>query len=110
MADKDGPPAVRSTPQWTQDAQVGRRLRNLRTAAGMTKTELARQMRRRGFRWSQPTPGFAENGERHFKIDEIVALADILDVGQGELLPGMCVETPMDPRAAADLRAMGVEV
>lgn len=103
--------AMRTGPQWELEAKIGRRLHNLRTFAGVSKAALAKKMKERGFTtWHYNTVTHLENGERHFQVAEIIALADVLDVGSGELLPGLEAHAPMDPRARAELEAAGVDL
>ena len=80
---------LRTGPQWARDFEAGRRLRNLRTAAGLSKAEVTRRMRAAGFtNWHRPTLGRLEGGERHFQLAEVEELARILDVGPREITTG----------------------
>jgi len=55
-----------------------------REQAGHSQSELARQMKQRGFNWHQATVNRTESGERPLRVDEALTLATII----GLPLPG----------------------
>lgn len=59
------------------DKRVGQNLARFRMK--MPQQELADEMRRRGFKWSQATVWSTEKGERPVRLSEVVALSEILD-------------------------------
>lgn len=56
-------------------------LQRYRERAGMSQSELGRRMSDEGYPWHQMTVARTEDGERPVRLDEAVALADILHVG-----------------------------
>jgi transcriptional regulator with XRE-family HTH domain len=58
-------------------------LRKTRNDRGLTQLDIADDMSRRGFRWTQPTVAKVENGKRHLSLAEARALMDILELNQG---------------------------
>ncbi|MCM3779877.1 helix-turn-helix domain-containing protein [Microbacterium hydrocarbonoxydans] len=60
----------------TSDEQIGKNLVELR--GDRSQKDLADEMRKRGFRWSQATVWSIEKGERPLRLSEADAVADIL--------------------------------
>jgi transcriptional regulator with XRE-family HTH domain len=58
-------------------------LRAARRRRGLTQLDVADDMTRRGFHWTQPTVARVENGKRHLSFAEARALMDILELNQG---------------------------
>ncbi|RUQ22765.1 helix-turn-helix transcriptional regulator [Kocuria sp. HSID16901] len=56
--------------------QIGKNLKIMR--GEMTQADLAKAMRKRGYKWTQATVWTAEQGDRKLKLDEAKSLADIL--------------------------------
>lgn len=101
---REGPGGVRTGPQWELDRKVARRLKDHRKRAGMSQRQLGEGMVGRGFpTWCSTTVSKAEHGERRFTAAEIPALADALGIDSGELLPGVEMAGPMDPRARVEI-------
>lgn len=68
------------------DAQVGEVARALRERSGISQTKLAKEMRARGFKWTQPSVAAVENGERKLTLTEAQHLATLIGfAGQGAL-------------------------
>lgn len=59
-----------------EDAEIGRNLVRLR--GDMSQKDVAEQMRRRGFKWSQATVWSVERGERPLRLAEADALSEFL--------------------------------
>lgn len=75
----------KQTPASTNE-RVGRNLKALRQAAGLTQTELAARLTDEGHPFAQQTVLKVERGTRPLKLDEAVDLANILDVTVGDLI------------------------
>ena len=83
---------VSEDPDLTQD--VGRVLsdvlrdnvRKYRTIRDLEQTHVAAAMQAFGFDWKQATVGFVEGGRRQVKVDELPALAMVLQATIPELL------------------------
>jgi transcriptional regulator with XRE-family HTH domain len=58
-------------------------LRRGRRDRGLTQLDVADEMRRQGFQWTQPTVARVENGRRHLSLAEARALMDILALNEG---------------------------
>lgn len=67
---------------------IGERIRARRLALRMTQAALAEKMRDRDHRWYQETVHRAENGTRRVTAEELPALAAILGMAPGDLVPG----------------------
>lgn len=67
------------------DSQVGRNVQRYR-ANVFSQTELAKLMRDRGWKWTQPTVVAVENGERPLKIGEVMDIAELLNRHVTDLL------------------------
>ena len=65
---------------------LGANVVNARKAAGLSQADLAKLLTERGFSFQQPMVGKVERGERPLKADELVAIAEILDVKPAALL------------------------
>ena len=66
------------------DVQVGETARVLRERSGISQTHLAREMRSRGFKWTQPSVAAVENGDRKLTLTEAQHLAALIGFpGQG---------------------------
>lgn len=72
---------------------LGRRVRALRTAAGLSQEQLAEVMRERGFSWRQTTTAKTEAGDRPVRVNEAAALAAILRTSVAGLLGEQEVDT-----------------
>jgi len=70
----------------TLDEVVGRNLRRLREAAGLTADEVASAIRLRGLPWSRSVITTVENGRKTLDLGEFVILASYF--GSDELLAG----------------------
>ena len=68
------------------DSIFARRLRAIRTQAGVTQKQLADRMAARGYKMLQSTVAKIESGERPVSIGEAVQLAEVLGVDLGELI------------------------
>jgi len=79
---------------------LAQRLRGLREELGMTQKQLAERMTRRGFSIRQTTIAKIEAGQRPVRVNEAVALANILAVELGDL-----VDDPVASGEAAELSA-----
>lgn len=62
------------------------RVRELREARGWSQRALASQMHSRGFNWLQSTAAKVEAADRPVRVDEAVALAELLEVDIGHLV------------------------
>lgn len=67
-----------------RDELIGQNLSRIR--GGVSQAELAREMKDRGFKWSQATVWAVEKGERPLRLAEAVALMEILDLERVEEL------------------------
>lgn len=68
-------------------AQIGDNIRRQRERRGMSQEELARQMREAaGYGWHQQTVARSETGARRVSGDELLALADLMDISVVELM------------------------
>lgn len=67
------------------DSQVGRNVQRYRSNV-FSQTELAKLMRDRGWKWTQPTVVAVENGERPLKIGEVMDIAELLNRHVTDLL------------------------
>lgn len=61
-----------------EDTEIGRNLARLR--GEMSQKDVADQMRRRGFKWSQATVWSVERGERPLRLAEADALSEFLEM------------------------------
>lgn len=61
----------------TNDEQIGRNLASIR--GDMSQKDLAEEMRKRGWKWSQATVWSIEKGERPLRLAEAAELAAVLD-------------------------------
>lgn len=64
------------------DVRIGKNVRLLREARGLSQAALAERMRNAGWKWSQPTVAAIEKGERSLKFAEAINLFSmpVLDV------------------------------
>lgn len=64
------------------DVRIGKNVRRLREARGLSQAALAERMRQAGWKWSQPTVAAIEKGERSLKFAEAMNLFSlpVLDV------------------------------
>lgn len=67
------------------DRLVGRNLRVLRTVAGLSQAELARNIEARGVQMVQQTVAKIETGQRSLRLHEAVATAEVLGVTIAQL-------------------------
>jgi transcriptional regulator with XRE-family HTH domain len=74
-------PIIDSPEYW-----VSRRVRELRETRGWSQTELAERLKPYGFDMHQTTVAKLERGGRPIRVNEAAALADVFQVGLGELL------------------------
>jgi transcriptional regulator with XRE-family HTH domain len=79
------------------EAEVGRRVRALREAQGLSQQQLGHELASLGFPMEQPTVYKLEKGARPIRINELAALAQVFSVSVQELLPAPDV----DPEAGA---------
>ncbi|WP_439593599.1 hypothetical protein [Microbacterium sp.] len=68
----------------TSDVEIGRNVARVRGL--VSQKDLADEMRRRGFRWSQATVWAVEKGERPLRLAEAEALGKIMDIHHTVLL------------------------
>ncbi|RBY83726.1 hypothetical protein DQ238_01215 [Geodermatophilus sp. TF02-6] len=69
-----------------REAQLGRRLRELRTGAGWSQERLAEAMRAAGFGWRPNTVTKTEQAQRTLKATEAAVVAQALDIEVAALL------------------------
>jgi transcriptional regulator with XRE-family HTH domain len=67
------------------DALIGRNVRRIREALGGTQDELVQALRASGWQASSPTVMALERGERALLHEEVLLLADVLNVAVTEL-------------------------
>lgn len=97
----------------TADERIGENLQALR--GSMSQAALAAQMKKRGWRWSQPTVAAVEKGERPLKLAEAEHLVEILGLAEIEELTERPFRTLADNawgrmvRASDALRLAAVE-
>jgi transcriptional regulator with XRE-family HTH domain len=82
---------------------LGANVVKVRKASGLSQADLAALLTERGFSFQQPMVGKVERGERPLKADELVAIAEILDVKPAALLEEFSTETDFGA-AMAQLR------
>src|SRR3712207_67714 len=82
VADRSGHVSVQT---WEQE--VGANVRRIRQARGMSQDQLAAGMTARGVPMSQPTAAKIESATRPLRVNELPALAAVLGVDVGDLLP-----------------------
>jgi transcriptional regulator with XRE-family HTH domain len=70
-------------------ALVGRHVREVRRWRGMSQQELGVRMSDRGFRWTQTTVSRLERGGYVCSVDELAALAYVLEMPITRLLPDL---------------------
>jgi transcriptional regulator with XRE-family HTH domain len=71
------------------EANFARRMAEMRSSAGMSQSELARQMVERGFAsYSQMTVSRTEKGERPIRLSEARAIAELLGVRLDDMTRG----------------------
>lgn len=68
------------------EKRVGKRIRDLREAAGMTQEMLATKLQLRGCDMTRSAVAKIEVGQRHLYVDEVILIREILGVGYEELL------------------------
>lgn len=66
--------------------RLGANVQRFRKAADMSQAELAHQLTERGFSFQQPTVLKVEKGTRPLKVDELAAIAEVLQINPGSLL------------------------
>lgn len=77
----------------TRDLHSGRRLRDLREAAGWSQAELAKLVNAvRGFNWLQTTVQKIEAGSRLLTLADLEALTEVFDLGLDDLVYGDRIE------------------
>jgi transcriptional regulator with XRE-family HTH domain len=92
MADMPQDTSAPHTEETTAQAGTGpegivvRRVRDLRTKAGLTQSQMAAEMTARGFSMVQSTIANIEAGHRPVRLNEAVALAAVLGAELPELL------------------------
>lgn len=89
----------------TPGAVFARRLRQARRAASLTQADLAAQLVERGFAMDSTTITRIERLDRAVKLEEALALAEIL----GEPLDALLHDEPEDERRLAELEHELVE-
>lgn len=62
-----------------RDRIIGENVARVRAAANRSQADVADEMRRKGFKWSQATVWSVEKGERPLRLAEAEALAAVLD-------------------------------
>src|SRR5215217_7258380 len=60
--------------------RLGVNIRRFRKAANMTQAQLAQELTRRSFPWVQQTVVRVESGSQPLKLEEAIAIAEILGV------------------------------
>lgn len=82
---------------------VRARIKDVRTRQGLSGATIARRMSELGFSWSRDVVGHIETGRRtSVTVDELMALAVVLDVSPLVLLLPETPECPLAPRLRAD--------
>jgi transcriptional regulator with XRE-family HTH domain len=71
---------------WEVAEVIGGNIRDLRRAAGLSQSDLARAMGELGFGWVRQTVGEVEAGRRRLEYDELVALAAYFDMPVNAIL------------------------
>lgn len=66
------------------DVEIGRNVARIR--GSMSQKDLADEMRKRGFRWSQATVWAVEKGERPLRLVEAEAVGEVLGIHHSALL------------------------
>jgi transcriptional regulator with XRE-family HTH domain len=82
-------------PSITVNERVGANVQRFRKAAGMTQGELAEQLSQRGLSFQQQGILKVERGSRPLRVDELLIIAEVLEVDQESLT------RQMDERLAA---------
>lgn len=67
------------------EKRVGKRIRDLREAAGMTQELLAAKLQLRGCDITRSAVAKIEVGQRHLYVDEVILIKEILGVTYEEL-------------------------
>lgn len=87
------------------NTRVGENLKRYRDNSGLTQTELAERLSELGFAFQQPTILKVEHGKRGLRMDEALAVAEILHIevsllwGQGDELANAQAEHQAARRA-----------
>jgi transcriptional regulator with XRE-family HTH domain len=71
---------------WEVAEVIGRNVRDLRRATGLSQSDLARAMGELGFGWVRQTAGEVEAGRRRLEYEELVALAAYFDMPVNAIL------------------------
>jgi len=90
-----------STSQDPADANFARRLKEVRTAAGLTQQQLADRVTAAGRKMFRSQVGKIENGDRPVTISEATALADALGVTLADLATDLAATMRNAARIAA---------
>lgn len=102
--------------KWDFDARQRsfvQRVKEHRGRNGWTQTDLAREMKARGFAFHQQTIQRLEDGRRPVRLDEAFAFADIFDVSMPEMTyswDGMRAAEIFDAYAASSHLSTGLEL
>ena len=72
---------------FSYDLAVGRQIRSVREAKGLTQEQLAARLQTYGCDITRSALAKMEVGQRHIYVGELRALRDILDVSYETLLP-----------------------
>ena len=83
------------------EAEVGERIRALRTARGMSQAALGEALAAYGYGMPQPLVWRVETGRRPLRLGEVAAFAAALGVELAELVDGLSAD---DARAEAERR------
>lgn len=70
----------------TPEQFAGRRIAAHRQRRGLSQKTLAERMTDRGFSWLQTTAAKTEAAQRPLRVNELVAIAEILDVDTADML------------------------
>lgn len=92
------------SPPPTPEEYLGRQVARLRKKRGLTQAELAERLGTYGHRMHQVTVAKLETGQRPTRVNEAVALSEILEVPVSALIPdrGVLGEPGEDPRRLGD--------
>lgn len=88
-------------------SEVGRQVQAARVLSNLSQAELARQMRSRGHKWSQPTLTAIEAGERSLKWEEGCELGRLIGFGTVALSDVEIVEQAAKYRRIASIVEVG---
>lgn len=91
---------------------IGENFRRIRTEAGWTMVDLAKEMKRHGFNWTKVSIYKIETGERQLKVNEAIAAFSVMSRDVNESLARLTEVTDADKqaRAAIDETLRGIRL